>query len=329
MKPLTNITFSTGNESKYYKIGRDLIKTGKVGCLIVAGGQGTRLKFKGPKGMFLIKSKSLFEIFANQIKRTCNQLQCLLQVAIMTSSENHVETMDFFKSNNFFSLESCQVSFFTQSELPFLDKDGHSIMDSKGNEIMAPDGNGSALTSFYNSGIWENWHSQGIQFVNFVLIDNILANPFDSELVGFHSLQNSDIVIKCIKRVDPQEKVGILVMQDDKVSIFEYSEVSTEDKCSRNENGNLLYEFANISLFSFSMDFIINVKDFQMPLHKAYKEITNQNGEFGWKCEKFIFDVLSQTQKVNILAFPREECFAPLKSKEDVPNVKEVLKNFI
>ena len=52
------------------KHGRELLRAGKVGAFIVAGGQGTRLGYEGPKGEYPvtpIRNKPLFQVFAEQL----------------------------------------------------------------------------------------------------------------------------------------------------------------------------------------------------------------------------------------------------------------------
>ena len=277
--------------------GRKLIRQGKVGCLIVAGGQGTRLGFNGPKGMFpisVIKHKTLFQLFAEKTLAASENLP----LAIMTSPLNDKQTRDFFKGHNDFGLK--HISFFTQGMLPFENQDGNPI------EETGPDGNGRALHHFVNSSIWKQWHDQGVRYLNFVLVDNPLADPFDGELIGFHDRMRSDVVVKCIKRTDPDEKVGIIIEQEGEVHVVEYSELSDDER-------SLKHPLANISLFSFTMDFVKQASEATLPIHRTLKAISPGKPK-AWKSEYFIFDVLSLAKKVDILLYPREICFAPLKN---------------
>jgi UDP-N-acetylglucosamine/UDP-N-acetylgalactosamine diphosphorylase len=298
------------------ELGKKLIAEGKVGCLIVAGGQGTRLNFNKPKGLYpvtLIKKKSLFQLFAEKILAAGKRASRLLYVAIMTSKENHEETVASFKQNNYFGLKQVQVFFFSQKDLPFLDKQGNLLLDKEGHFAMGPNGNASSLKEFVASGIWDTWCKLGISYVNYMHIDNPLADPFDAELTGFHSrYPQSDMILKCIERENVNEKIGVIFQIDGKVGIVEYSELSKEEKEARTEEGSLKNACANIGLYSFSMDFVQNVASSyynQLPFHKAWKKGS-------WKFEKFIFDVMSFAQNVKALLYPRLDCFAPLKNAE-------------
>lgn len=320
--------FKSGSDSDFV-LGKQLISRGKVGCLIIAGGQGTRLRHSGPKGTFpvtIVKNKSLFQVFAEKVHAAGKQAMRKLPLAIMTSSNNHAETVQFFEDHHYFGLEPRQVVFFMQKDLPFLNKDGELFLDHEGKIAMGPDGNAASLKQFYDTGIWSNWQQQGVQFINFILIDNPLADPFDAELVGFHYRQEADIAMKCIEREDPMEKVGVIVKKNGKVHVVEYSEISEEERMAREVSGDLKHRCANISLFSFTMDFIREIGKHhygKLPYHKAWKAIPLSE-KMAWKFEKFIFDVLPYAEKIQALLVPRQECFAPLKNAEGRDSIEHV-----
>lgn len=320
--------FDNIDSSENIDLGKRLISEGKVGCLIVAGGQGTRLRFNGPKGMFpvtVIKEKSLFQLFAEKVLAAGNQANRLLPLAVMTSPQNHEQTIHLFKEHQYFGLSEGQVRFFCQEMLPLLDHDGKMFLDTPWHIAMGPNGNGSSLRHFVDSGIWEEWYQQGVRYLNYVLIDNPLADPFDAELFGYQHKQGADVVVKCTPRRDSQEKVGILIKHEDKVKVIEYSELPEEERTGTLEDGSLKHVCANLSLFSFSMDFVKTAAKTQIPLHVAHKAVKTLTAEGStiqakepnaWKFEEFIFDILPLALKVKALLYPREECFAPLKNAE-------------
>lgn len=331
----------SGNQEDYLK-GLHLLASGKVGCLLIAGGQGTRLQFSGPKGMFpvsIVKQKSLFQIFAEKVVAASKQSNRLLSLAIMTSPLNDAVTKKFFLENNNFGLNSQQLHFFSQEMLPFLNADGNLFLDSAGSLAEGPDGNGSSLKCFWKSGFWDIWYNEGVRILNFVLIDNPLADPFDAELIGFHERNCADITIKCITRMDPNEKVGTITQINGKVQVVEYSELPLNERDATNAQGNFKHPLANLSLFSFDMNFVkeaaINYTD-KIPLHPAWKTIqadismaqSKQNHSTNplkaWKFEKFIFDLLPFATTVKALVYPRETCFAPLKNLEGKDSISEV-----
>lgn len=322
--------FDDVTKEDFYEQGFNLIKEGKLGCLLLAGGQGTRLQFQGPKGCYpisVVHGKSLFQLCAEKVVAASHWAGRPLLLAIMTSPENDAETKKFFQENAFFGLESSQIYFFSQTELPFLDERGEFLLDDKGQVVMGPDGNGSSLKQFVASGVYKEWKQKGVEFLNLILVDNPLADPFDAQLVGYHAYHHLDVTLKCTEKKDPAERVGVVVSKGGKAGVVEYSELSEEQKQEKGQDGRLMYRCANLSLFCFSMDFIVKMSDQQISLHKAWKKTHAIDAEgilketMAWKFETFIFDWLEFTKQTRVLLYPRKECFAPLKnfSGEDSP----------
>lgn len=331
-----------GNQDDF-KIGKELIQAGKLGCIVLAGGQGSRLGFHHPKGMFpvsVIKHKSLFQLLAEKVVAASKQAGRLLPIAIMTSPQNDIETRNFFKDHDLFGLDPQQISFFMQDLLPLLDATGHLFLDAPDHIAEGPNGNGSCLAQFYKEGIWTQWHDLGVRHVNLVLVDNPLADPFDAELLGFHVRQQSEITLKCTEKRDAEEKVGVLVKQHGHPRVIEYTELSPTEREAMALDGRLKHRCANLSLFCFSMEFIQYVanKGQDLPLHSAWKaaKFVDESGEIiqpghpnAWKFEMFIFDVLRYAKRIAALLYQRQECFAPLKNKiglDSVETVQEALQ---
>lgn len=343
IEPFNNYAQS-GNLDDIQK-GKELISQGLVGTLVVAGGQGSRLRLDGPKGLFpitTVKHKSLFQLLAEKTLAASKQAGRPLPLAIMTSPLNHDITVEYFEKNHLFGLLKEQISFFPQGMLPLLDTKGFLFLENPYSIAEGPDGNGGALHEFARSGLWLKWHKQGIRYLNFILIDNPLADPFDAELIGYHARTQSEIVVKCIKRNDPKEKVGVIVRQNGKVTVVEYSEIDESERFATQQNGTLLHLCANLSLFSFSMDFIKThiVNDpTPLPLHAAFKAAKHldptgnsvlSDKPIAWKFEHFIFDVLPRANKINALLYPRETCFAPLKNfsgEDSIETVRAALES--
>jgi len=328
----------SGNRSDQ-QLGEKLLKEGKVACVIVAGGQGTRLHFPGPKGQFpitVIKKKSLFQLFAEKTAAASTFAGRALPLAIMTSPINHKHTLHYFEEFNNFGLNSEQLSFFSQSTLPYLDQKGDLFLENPATIAVGPDGNGSFVKHLVDSFVWERWKRAGVEMLAFVQIDNPLADPFDTELFGFHRRNNCDATVKCIERNDPDEKVGIIVSSGKGPRIVEYNELPEAEKKARDAKGHLRYPCANISLFCLSMDFIqsLALNNYEhMPYHLAFKAVNylSNSGEtirskepVAWKFEKYVFDILPLAQTVNVLQYPRRQCFAPLKNASGKDSLEEV-----
>lgn len=316
-------TCSMGNEEKtvsplkdfhqkgnpcWADLGEELIQKGKVAALIVAGGQGSRLGFEGPKGCFpitAVRKKSLFQFFAEKVRAASDKHGLPLKVAVMVSPANSLTTQHFFSTSSSFGLLPSQLSFFEQPELPFLDAQGHLLL--QGNVLTTgPNGNGAVFSSFVASGLFDEWRREGIEYVLFLQIDNPLGDPFDAELVGGCCSTNSDAVIKAVERKNRHEKVGLIVRKEEKIGVVEYSELSEMQKASSN------FHLANISSFCFRLEFMKRAAMHPLPLH-CQKKKTDAQSE-AWKFEHYVFDALPLAERVEVIAYPRDETFAPLKN---------------
>jgi UDP-N-acetylglucosamine/UDP-N-acetylgalactosamine diphosphorylase len=328
--------FAFSGNQQDIEYGQRLIEQGRLGCLILAGGQGTRLKIQGPKGLYpisVIKNKTLFQLCAEKVAAASRLAGRPLNLAIMTSPENDDETRAYFMQNEYFGLSHDQIYFCIQGTLPFLDVNGKLFLETPSKICTGPDGNGHWLLSFLQSGIYHEWRRQGIDYLHVILVDNPLADPFDPELIGFHSRQQVEITLKCTEKTRPDEKVGVLVKEDGQCAVVEYSELLDEEKQAKRSDGRLKHCCANLSLFCFSLSFVerMGLEGRTLPLHKAWKaaRYVDEEGQsqmsitpIAWKFETFIFDWLMYTDRVAALLYPREECFAPLKNFEglDSPN---------
>jgi UDP-N-acetylglucosamine/UDP-N-acetylgalactosamine diphosphorylase len=331
-EPLTDAARSS---SEYFERGNALLKAGQCACIVLAGGEGSRLGFQGPKGCFPIssKGKSLFELLFKKVAAASHFAGTPLLIALMTSPSNHAETLAFLEKHAFFGLNRDQVYFFTQNVWPYLNLEGHLFFESKGKIAFGPNGNGEVFQQFVASSIYEKWQTEGIKMVNVIPVDNPLGDPFDCELFGFHDHFDNDVTAKVIFRKDTQEKVGVFVRNENHVKVIEYSELVQE------KENQILYPLANTGLFCFSMDFINRASKHVMPLHRAKKtlkpqknsnEVELSSSPFFWKFETFIFDCLDVAKKFKALAFPRDQIFAPLKNHEgkDSPEtVRKALEN--
>ena len=301
--------------------GEALLREGKVACLLLAGGQGTRLGTSLPKALVEItpvRKKTLLQLFCEKTAAASVAYKTSLQLAIMTSCSNHKQIEDYLLQNDYFGLKKNQVQLFTQDEAPFVNEDGNWIEEAPGSFAAGPDGNGHSLKKLMTSGIGNRWKEQGIESLIVIPIDNPLADPFDAALCGEHASNNQDVTIKAITRSDPAEKVGVIVFKDKKIAVQEYSELPDHFEAP----------LAHIGLFCFSLSFVKRVAHVELPWHLARK--TYRRHQI-WKFEHFLFDVLDHAEKTGVLVYPREDVYAPLKNLEghhSLETVKRALSAF-
>jgi len=323
-------TCDAKEQKQWYDEGLRLVSEGKVGAILMAGGQGTRLGSSDPKGMYdigLPSHKSLFQLQAERITKL-KQLaatvhgkeQVSLPWYVMTSNATHTATVDFFTKNNYFGLPKQDVFFFTQDELPAFSSDGKIVMASKHSIAMAPNGNGGIYRALNVSGALDDMKSRGVDHLHVFGVDNVLVKVCDPSFVGYSALKNLSCANKVTLRVDPKEKVGTMCLRNGMPSVVEYSEISVELSSKKGEDGQLLFNAANIANHYFTRDTLVKVANAKLPFHVAVKKIpsVNDQGEAqpieGVKMEMFIFDAFAMCPDMRAFAVSREGEFSPVKN---------------
>ena len=322
---------------KARETGRGLIASGKVAAFIVAGGQGTRLGYDGPKGNFPIspiRKKTLFRIFAETILAAGKKYNYPLAWYIMTSPINHTVTMEIFERNDYFGLDKKNVFVFRQGTMPNFDLDGRILLSAKDDIACSPDGHGGSLRALYTSGALEDMKSRGIEFISYFQVDNPLINIFDTLFIGLHSRCGAQMSSKALTKATAKEKVGNFCLADGKITVIEYSDLPDELTEKRNPDGTVVFSLGSIAIHIINVSFIeqLNSEGFALPIHRAVKKIPylDENGKMvtpqepnGIKLETFVFDALPLGEKSIILETLRSEEFAPVKNAEgaDSPEV--------
>ena len=318
------------------RLGEKLISQGKIAAFTVAGGQGTRLGFDGPKGNFPIspvKNKTLFQLFAEFINAASEKYHTNCPWYIMTSPLNHDETRDIFRSNNYYGLDEKDIFIFQQGTLPNFNIDGKILMVDKANIACSPDGHGGSLKALYKSGALENMKKRGVEFISYFQVDNPLVNILDPLFIGLHVLGQAEMSSKALIKTGPKEKVGNFCLVDGKVTVIEYSDLSDELAEKQNSEGSLVFQLGSIAIHIINTNFIekLNSKGFSLPLHKAVKKISyiDENGNRvepdepnGIKLESFVFDALPLASNSVILQTLREQEFAPVKNAAGVDSAE-------
>ena len=314
--------------NKYNNIGENIIKNGKYAVVTMAGGQGTRLGHKGPKGTFMMgleEDKSIFQILIESIKEKNEKYGVVIPWYIMTSRENNEQTQNFFKENNYFGYDSNSIIFFKQGELPMCDEQGKILVDESGVIKEAADGHGGIFISMQKNGIIDDMKKRGIEWVFIGGVDNILAKMVDETLVGI--LEDKHILAagKSVVKANPQEKVGVFCKRNGKPGVVEYTEITNEMAERLNENGELAFGESHLNCNMFNIKALEIIGNKKLPYHAAHKKANyiNENGEVvvatapnAYKFEAFIFDAFDMLDDMVIFRVKRENEFAPVKNAE-------------
>ena len=329
-------------QEKYTKLGEDVIKNNQYAVVTMAGGQGTRLGHKGPKGTFLIdvlpEPKYLFQILAENLERANKKYGITLPWYIMTSTENNAETVKFFEEHNYFGYPKENVKFFMQGNLPLLKRNGDLIIDKDYSIKEAADGNGCIYGAMAKNGIIEEMKQKGIKWIFIGSVDNTILNMVDPILVGLTIDEKHEAASKSVAKASPKEKVGVFCKINGVPSVIEYSELPEKMAEEVDEDGELLYGEAHIMCNLFSIDALDKVSKIHLPYHVAEKKSNymNDDEEFievtepnAYKFEAFIFDAFNFFDDISILRGRREKDFAPVKNKtgNDSPETSRELYN--
>ncbi|WP_269543176.1 UDPGP type 1 family protein [Cerasicoccus fimbriatus] len=314
--------------------GEEALKAGRVAAFTVAGGQGTRLGYDGPKGTFPVspvRQATLFQIFAEKIVAARTRYGATIPWFLMTSNLNHEATEAFFKENDFFGLGADTVHFFKQGLMPAVDLEGKIILSGKSEIAMSPDGHGGSLRALVRSGSVEKMKAAGIDIISYFQVDNPLVKFLDPALIGFHLDAQSEMSSKMLPKAYPKEKVGHFCTQRGKTVVVEYSDMPDELVEQTTDSGELRYIAGSIAIHVLDRDFVEsmggNNPDAALPFHRADKKVPalDANGEpfkpeepNGVKFEMFVFDALPFAKNPVIIATTREEDFAPVKNAEGV-----------
>ena len=306
--------------------GEKELKAGRVAALLVAGGQGSRLGYDGPKGCYSIgpiTGAPLFYFHARKILARSIRYGAPIPFYVMTSEANDEATQRCFEENDFFGLNPKDVFFFTQGMWPGMTKEGKIILDRPGHIFMSPDSHGGLLAALKRSGALDDMKARGIKSVFFFQVDNPLVEIADPAFIGYHILQKSEYSLKLCAKRDPFEKVGMPMQFGSTCRMVEYSEM-TEEQCLRKKGDRLYFLYGSPAIHVFDRAFLSREAAKAMPLHLAFKKIPFvANGKVvkpaepnGYKFEKFIFDILPNAKRTAFLAFETKNEFSPVKNAE-------------
>jgi len=306
-------------------MGERLIRAGAAGFLTAAGGQGTRLRWQGPKGCYPIspiRGASLFQILAEKLLAARRRYGVPMPWYIMTSPLNHGQTSDFFREHDFFGLPREEVVFFVQAMLPTLTPSGKLLLAADGGLAKHPGGHGGALDALRAGGLLEEMGRRGIEELFYFQVDNPLIRVPDAEFAGFQRLAGSEMSTKVVSKTGPEEKLGVPGLSAGRPWIIEYSELDRRTRHARRPDGRLRFAHGSIAAHLLSFRFLSNAS-LRLPLHQARKKVqVLVPGPGGGvleereavKLEKFIFDAIPLAANPQFLETEREEEFAPLKN---------------
>ena len=308
--------------------GEAELRAGRVGALLVAGGQGSRLGFNGPKGccpVGPVTNAPLFFFHARKLLALRRAYGRPVPLYIMTSDTNDAQIRSVFRENAFFGLPEEDVFLFQQGMLPALTPEGRMLLERPNHVFTAPDGHGGVLAALSRSGALDDMEARGLTTIYHFQVDNPMTDVAAPEAVGFHVAEGADATLLACLRSGPDDKMGMPVLRGGRTAIVEYTEFSPERMHEREPDGALRFRWASPSPYLFAVSFLRRMAAAGLPTHLAHKKVpfVGPDGEVvrpekpnAWKFEKFVFDALAGSRKTVCLAFDREEGYAPVKNAE-------------
>ena len=318
----------------FTKVGMDAIRNTKVGAVLLAGGQGTRLGFDKAKGMYNIgvtKELYIFEQLIANLKKVTATANAWVPLYIMTSDKNDEQTRAFFEEHAYFGYDPEYIRFFVQEMVPAVDFEGNVLIESNDSLAMSPNGNGGWFKSLVKAGLDRDLEEKGVEWLNVFAVDNVLQRIADPVFVGATIASGCVSGAKVVRKTNPYERVGALCLEDGKPSIVEYYELTPEMAEAVNENGSLLYGFGVILNYLFRLDKLLEIESRQLPLHIVEKKVPylDENGVLqkpetpnAYKFETLILDMIYMMDNCLSFEVVREKEFAPVKNATGVDSVE-------
>lgn len=333
--PLRALTLAeiAAQRTQFTETGLEAIRAGKVGAVLLAGGQGTRLGFSHPKGMFNIgvtRELYIFECLIRNLLRVTEEAGVFVPLFIMTSEENDAETRRFFAEHDCFGYSSRHISFFVQEQLPTLDLNGKLMLSDRTHITTAPNGNGGWYASMEKAGLLDIVRQTGIEWLNVFAVDNVLQSIADPCFIGAVIESGRTSGAKVVAKAAPEEKVGVLCLEDGRPSIVEYYEMTEEMRNRREPDGTLSYHYGVILNYLFRTDRLNDTLRCQMPVHRACKKVKywSETGRIitpdepnAYKFETLALDMVKMQESCLAFEVDRSKEFAPVKNSIGVDSV--------
>jgi UDP-N-acetylglucosamine/UDP-N-acetylgalactosamine diphosphorylase len=311
--------------------GMELLRGGKIAAFLVAGGQGTRLGYDGPKGEYPvtpISNKPLFQVFAEQLINWGKAAGRSIPWYIMTSDVNDGPTRAFFKKHSYFGYAPADVVFFQQGMMPAFSMSGEMLLDQKDSLALAADGHGGSLRALSKTGALADMKKRGVEHLSYFQVDNPLVHTIDPLFLGLHDITGSEMSSKTIGKAHALEKVGNFVFADGAVQVIEYSDLPEDLAKQTNPDGSLKFNAGSIAIHALRVSFIERLNaggQLQLPWHRAEKKVpyVDASGAVvkpdkpnAVKLEQFVFDAIPLAKNAIVYETRREEEFSPVKNAE-------------
>ena len=344
--PCTPAAADAASYQQAQRLGETLIGQGRVAALTVAGGQGTRLGFEGPKGAYPIgpaSGRTLFQWFAEFLRRCKGRFGRPIAWYIMTSPSNDADTRAYFAEHEWLGLTEDDVRFFVQGQMPAFSRDGKLLLADRDRLALSPDGHGGTLRALAASGALAGMAEAGIEHLSYFQVDNPLVKFIDPLFIGLHAETGSQMSSKTIPKADDLERVGNFVLADGRLTVIEYSDLPEALAHARNADGSRRFDAGSIAIHVLDRRFVERLTgrggDVELPWHRADKKVSHLDPDTGRriepdepnaiKLETFIFDAIPLADRPLLLATRRDEEFSPVKKATGTDSAQTAQRDLI
>lgn len=322
------------NKEQFKALGTEALRNRKVGAVLLAGGMGTRLGTEDPKGLYNIgvtKNLYIFECLIHNLREVVAETNTWVPLFIMTSEKNHDQTVAFFEKNEYFGYPKEDIWFFKQEMAPAVDYEGKVLLETKSKISTSPNGNGGWFVSLERNGLLRKIHEMGIEWLNIFSVDNVLQKIADPVFIGAVIDSGVEVGSKVVRKACPEERVGVMCLEDGRPSIVEYYELTEEMRNQRDEKGELAYNYGVILNYLFSVPALEDIMSHKLVYHLVEKKITCLDGEGnevkpekpnGYKFEQLVLDMIHDLKSCLPFEVIRNKEFAPIKNATGVDSVE-------
>lgn len=322
------------NKEQFKALGKEALRNRKVGAVLLAGGMGTRLGTEDPKGLYNIgvtKDLYIFECLIHNLREVVAETNTWVPLFVMTSEKNHDQTVAFLKKNGYFGYPEEEIWFFKQEMAPAVDYEGKVLLETKSKISTSPNGNGGWFVSLERNGLLRKIHEMGIEWLNIFSVDNVLQKIADPVFIGAVIDSGVEVGSKVVRKACPEERVGVMCLEDGRPSIVEYYELTEEMRNQRDEKGELAYNYGVILNYLFSVPALEDIMSHKLVHHLVEKKITCLDGEGnevkpekpnGYKFEQLVLDMIHDLKSCLPFEVIRNKEFAPIKNATGVDSVE-------
>jgi UDP-N-acetylglucosamine/UDP-N-acetylgalactosamine diphosphorylase len=327
--PRTDADRGSGREAR--AAGEAALAAGRVAAVLLAGGQGTRLGFDGPKGAFPfspITGTTLFAHHAAKIAALRERHGAALPWYVLTSPQNDAVTRAFFAQHGHFGLDPASVRFVVQGTLPAVDRrEGTILLEAPDRLALSPDGHGGLLSALRASGALDEIAAGGAETIFTFQVDNPMLSVCRPDFLGHHVAAGAEMSSMVVRKLGPEEKMGVIARVDGRTGVVEYSDLPDELAERRDADGELAYWAGSIAVHCLEVAFVRELTEggLRLPYHRAVKVVAHVDAEGrpvepdepnAVKFETFLFDALPAARRAVTVEARREDEFSPIKNAE-------------